>query len=193
MLCRWSLNPATGRSVCSASLRRVSLRVVMLLLVSLAGGCGYSIRPPFDKSVKTVFVPVLRTQSYRRDLNLNLTEMIQKEIKNRTPYKVVGSPENADTILEGTINYGDKNIVVESPFNLPRELNATVAVSVKWVHNPPNDADKARPPTIVAETVNFVPEVGETSLTAFYRTNQMLAAQIVDMMEQPWYTPSDLK
>ena len=45
--------------------------------------------------------------------------MIQKEIKHRTPYKVVGSPEKADTVLEGTINYGDKNIVVESPFNLP--------------------------------------------------------------------------
>ena len=193
MLCKWSLIPAPGGSVCSVCLRRVSLRVTTLILISLVGGCGYSIRPPFDKSVKTVFVPVLRTQSYRRDLNLNLTEMIQKEIKNRTPYKVVGTPENADTILEGTINYGDKNIVVESPFNLPRELNATVAVSVKWVHNPPSDADKARPPTVVAETVNFVPEVGETSLTAFYRTNQMLAAQIVDMMEQPWYIPSDLK
>ena len=193
MLCKWSLIPAPGGSVCSIRLRHVSLRVVTLILIGLVGGCGYSIRPPFDKSVKTVFVPVLRTQSYRRDLNLNLTEMIQKEIKNRTPYKVVGTPENADTILEGTINYGDKNIVVESPFNLPRELNATVAVSVKWVHNPPSDADKARPPTVVAETVNFVPEVSETSLTAFYRTNQMLAAQIVDMMEQPWYIPSDLK
>ena len=193
MLCKWSLIPAPGGSVCSVCLRRVSLRIMTLILISLVGGCGYSIRPPFDKSVKTVFVPVLRSQSYRRDLNLNLTEMIQKEIKNRTPYKVVGTPENADTILEGTINYGDKNIVVESPFNLPRELNATVAVSVKWVHNPPSDPDKARPPTVVAETVNFVPEVGETSLTAFYRTNQMLAAQIVDMMEQPWYIPSDLK
>ena len=59
---------------------------------------------PFDKSVKTVFVPVLKTQSFRRDLNLNLTEMIQKEIMHRTPYKVVGTPEEADTILEGTIN-----------------------------------------------------------------------------------------
>jgi Lipopolysaccharide-assembly len=168
-----------------------------LIMIMLAGtmlsGCGYTMRAPFDKSVKTVFVPVFRTQSYRRDLNLNLCEMVQKEIMQRSPYKVVGRPEGADTILEGTINFADKNIVVENPFNLPRELNATVSVVVKWTHNPPTEAEKSKPPTIVSETVNFVPEVGESALTAFYRVNQRLAAQIVDMMEQPWYTDADLK
>jgi hypothetical protein len=157
------------------------------------GGCGYSVRAPYDKSVKTVFVPVFKSNSFRRDVNTNLTDLVQKEIMNRTPYKVVGSPDEADTILEGTINFADKNIVVENPFNLPRELNATVNVSVKWTHNPPTEIEKNRPPTIVGETVNFVPEVGETSLTAFYRVNQNLAAQIVDMMEQPWYTDADMK
>jgi hypothetical protein len=164
-----------------------------VVFAAATGGCGYSVRAPFDKSVKTVFVPVFKTQSFRRDVNLNLTEMIQKEIQNRTPYKVVGRPEGADTILEGTVNYVDKNIVVENPFNLPRELNMTIAVSVKWVHNPPTEVEKGQAPTVVAETVNFVPEVGETALTASYRVNQRLAAQIVDMMEQPWFTDADLK
>jgi hypothetical protein len=180
--------PAKGRA---ARLTRSLL--IMVVTAATFCGCGYSIRAPFDKRIKTVFVPVLKTQSFRRDLNLNLCELIQKEIMHRTPYKVVGTPEEADTILEGTINYADKNIVVESPFNLPRELNGTVSVSVKWTHNPPTEAEKTRIPTIIAETVNFVPEVGETSLTAFYRINQNIAAQIVDMMEEPWYTESDLK
>ena len=173
---------------------RLSGTLIMIMLVgTMLSGCGYTIRAPFDKSVKTVFVPVFRTQSYRRDLNLNLCEMVQKEIMQRSPYKVVGRPEGADTILEGTINFADKNTVVENPFNLPRELNATISVVVKWTHNPPTEAEKCKPPTTVAETVNFVPEVGETALTAFYRVNQRLAAQIVDMMEQPWYTDADLK
>jgi len=176
------------------SAARLSGTLIMILLAgTMLSGCGYTIRAPFDKSVKTVFVPVFRTQSYRRDLNLNLCEMVQKEIMQRSPYKVVGRPEGADTILEGTINFADKNTVVENPFNLPRELNATVSVLVKWTHNPPTAAEKSKPPTNVSETVNFVPEVGETALTAFYRVNQRLAAQIVDMMEQPWYTDADLK
>lgn len=176
------------------SAARLSGTLIMIMLVgTMLSGCGYTIRAPFDKSVKTVFVPVFRTQSYRRDLNLNLCEMVQKEIMQRSPYKVVGRPEGADTILEGTINFADKNTVVENPFNLPRELNATVSVAVKWTHNPPTEVEKSKPPTTVSETVNFVPEVGETALTAFYRVNQRLAAQIVDMMEQPWYTDADLK
>jgi Lipopolysaccharide-assembly len=169
------------------------LALVAMLLVAPIVGCGYSIRAPFDKSVQTVFVPVFKTQSFRRDLNLNLTEMIQKEIMYRTPYKVVGSPVGADTIIEGTINFANKNIVVENPFNLPRELNATVSARVKWTHNPPTEEEEKQLPTVISETVNFVPEVGETALTAYYRVNQRLAAQIVDMMEKPWYTEHDLK
>jgi hypothetical protein len=118
----------------------------LTILAAAIAGCGYSIRAPYDRSVKTVFVPVFKTQSYRIGLNHNLTELVQKEIALRTPYRVVGRPEEADTILEGTVNFADKNIVVESPFNLPRQLNAMVSVSVNWTHNPPTEVEKRRPP-----------------------------------------------
>jgi hypothetical protein len=136
--------------------------------------------------VKTVYVPVFRSVSFRRDVNLQLTELVIKEIERRTPFKVVGSPEGADTVLEGSVNLADKNIIVENPFNMPRQLSATVTAAVRWVHNPPLDREKNADPVLVAETVNFSPEIGESSMTAFYRTNQKLAQQIVDMMEDPW-------
>ena len=41
--------------------------------------------------------------------------------------------------------------------------------------------------TIIAETVNFSPEIGESASTAIYAVNQRLATQIVDMMEMPWF------
>jgi hypothetical protein len=158
--------------------------------VSVAGlglsGCGYSIRPPSYPDIRTVYVPVFRSMSFRRDVNFMLTELVQKEIEVRTKYKVVGSPDEADTILEGTINFSEKNIVVENPFNLPRELNAWVQATVRWIHNPPLEQEVNAPPVIVGETVNFIPEVGETSQNAFYRTCQNLATQIVDMMDTPW-------
>ena len=149
-------------------------------------GCGYSVRAPFDRSVKTVYVPVFRSVSFRRDVQLQLTELVIKEIERRTGYKVVGTSEGADTILDGTINFADKNIIVENPFNYPRQLTATITVSVSWNHNPPTSEDLDRGPTQISETVNFVPEIGETSETAFYRANQLVARQIVDMMETAW-------
>ena len=150
-----------------------------------------SIRAPYDTRIKTVYVPVFKSITFRRDVNLMLTELVIKEIERRTPYKVVGTREEADTILDGTINFADKNIIVENPFNLPRQLTATIQASVNWIHNPPLDYEKNRAPTLVSETVNFAPELGETSVTAFYRANQNLATQIVDMMETAWSATHD--
>jgi hypothetical protein len=160
----------------------------LVLAAILAGtaGCGYSIRAPFNPSVKTVYVPVFRSITFRRDVNFQLTELVQKEIEKRTPFKVVGTPEGADMILDGEINFADKNIIVENPFNLPRQLTATLLANVRWTHNPPLEKELKADPVAVSATVNFVPEVGETSMTAFLRANQKLAMQIVDMMEEPW-------
>ena len=160
--------------------------LVMAAILSGPTGCGYSIRAPFDPGVKTVYVPVFRSITFRRDVNFQLTELVQKEIEKRTPFKVVGTPEGADMILDGEINFAEKNIGVENPFNLPRQLTATLLVRVKWTHNPPLEKERTAGPVVVAGTVNFVPEVGETSLTAFLHANQKIAMQIVDMMEEPW-------
>jgi hypothetical protein len=174
-----------------AGTRRINRRQAMLALsaavaLGAEGGCGYSVHAPFDRNIRTVYIPIFRSISYRRDLNLQLNELIIKEMERRTPFRHVGKIEDADTILDGTIILADKNIVVENPFNLPRQLTSTVNASVRWTHNPPLKEELDAPVTVVAETVNFVPEVGETAMTGFYRANQALAKQIVDMMEKAW-------
>jgi hypothetical protein len=177
------------RSLSTRPSRRDALRRLALLTLALpaAGpGCGYSVRAPFDPKVKTVYVPVVRSLTFRRNIQLELTEMTIKEIEKRTPYKVVGTPDEADTILECTVNFADKNIIVESPFNLPRQLNATVQVMAKWTHNPPLETEKDAQPVLIGDTVNFAIEIGETAETAFYRAAQDVATQIVDMMEHAW-------
>lgn len=166
--------------------RRGLLRLGMALAGLALSGCGYSIRPPGYPDVRTVYVPVFRSMTFRRDINYMLTELVQKEIEKRTKYKVVGTPEEADTILEGTISFAEKNLVVENPDNFPRELNAQVQVSVRWIHNPPLESEANAPPVIIAEAMNFAPEIGETAMTGFYATCQTLATQIVDMMDAPW-------
>jgi hypothetical protein len=159
-----------------------------LALIALATiGCGYSIRPPFDPAIRTVYVPVFRSAAYRRDLNLQLTELVQKEIERRSGYKVVGSPEGADTTLEGQVVYGDKNIRVENPNNLPRELLTLVTVQVRWLDNRnPDPKEQAKPYSIVVESLPFYPEIGDTTQAAFQRTLEKIARDIVNMMEQTW-------
>jgi hypothetical protein len=169
------------------SVPRVGL-VLGIALSLLAPGCrmtGYSARAPYDTRIRTVYVPVFKSITFRRDVNLMLTELVVKEIERRTPYKVVGKPEDADSALEGTVNFADKNVIVESPFNLPRQLTSTMIVTATWTDNKAEKKENPNP-AVIAETFNFYPEIGESSRAAFYRTCEKLATQIVNMMEEPW-------
>ena len=79
------------------------------------GFFGWHFHAPFDTSeVKTVAV-FFKSQRFRRDLEKQLTEAVIKEINLRTPYRVVGNHEEADSMLTGMINSDDKNLVVEAP------------------------------------------------------------------------------
>ena len=108
------------------------------------GFFGWHFHAPFDTSeVKTVAV-FFKSKSFRRDLEKQLTEAVIKEITLRTPYKVVGNHEKADSLLTGTITSADKNLVVEAPTNFARELNMTINVQVNWTHNPPTEIENKR-------------------------------------------------
>lgn len=162
-------------------------RLLASAVATFAAGCGYSIRPPYDTRLQTVYVPVFKSVSFHRDVNIQLTELVQKEIEKRTPYKVVGSPEGADTVLEGTIIQVDKNLGVENPFNLPRQLYGLVTVAVTWTDNRSGrNTTMQTAPVRVLEMKPFFPELGETSSLGFNAILQKLAQDIVGMMEEPW-------
>ena len=186
-----------------------TVRMVLALMTACVAGCGslrntnssgdhegffgWHFHAPFDTSeVKTVAV-FFKSNVFRRDLQQMLTEAVIKEIHLRTPYRVVANPENADSLLTATITSDNKNLVVESPTNFARELNATIVVQANWTHNPATDIEVLRTPTMISETLNFVPEVGQTTLSAYNQVIQSIAKQLVDMMEERWYLPQDLE
>jgi Lipopolysaccharide-assembly len=157
------------------------------------GFLGWHMSAPFDTSeIKTVAV-FFKTNQFRRDIEKQLTEQVIKEIRLRTPYKVVADHEKADSLLSGTIVTAGKNLVVEAPTNFARELNMTINVQVKWTRNPPTEIEDKQLPTMVTETWNFVPEVGDSTLTATNHVVISLAKQIVDMMEMQWRDETDVR
>jgi hypothetical protein len=207
-------NP-TERPACDRGHRLLARRPFPLAVLAAAGllsGCsmfpmepavrpdndeggffGWHMQAPFDLSQgKTVFVE-FKSQRFRRDLQLMLMESVTKEINMRTPYRCVGHPDQADLILTGNITVDDKNLVVEAPTNLPRQLTATMTLWIGIKHNPPRESEKNMAPTLITETLPFVPEVGQTALTSFQQVTENVAKQIVDMMEQPWFDETDLE
>lgn len=164
--------------------------VLTISFITILGGTGcratgYSVRAPYDTNVKTVYVPTFQSVTFRREINFQITELVIKEIHRRTPYHVVGKPDDADTTLSGTINYAEKNVVVENPNNLARQLTATIVIAVTWTDNKAVEK-KDTNPAVVANTFNFYPEIGEPVEAAFYRDSEKMATQVVNMMEQSW-------
>lgn len=160
-------------------------------LALLAGGCGYTTRPMHSSYVQTVHVPMFQSKTFRRGLEFQLTEAVAKEIEKKTPFKVVDS-ENADTILEGTIRYADKRVVVESPEDDPRHIDLAIAVDVTWRDRRSGEVlrtDETEPVAwtrLVRQDARYAPELGQSVATASFEVVQDLATQIVAMMEEPW-------
>ena len=162
----------------------------LALLLTLVGGtwatsgCGYSSKPTYMTSVKTVAVPIWGNKTFRREWEFRLTEAIDKNIEYRTPYKI--SPLNkADTVLTGEIVDISENVLTRRyGADLPRETQLTVVVNFVW--------KDLRSGKILVERKSFaraateIPQIGERVDDAQQWAIEKLAAAIVDQMQTEW-------
>lgn len=170
------------------------LLVVATLAAVASGGCvGYRMgsRTLYRGDIRTVYVPVVRNDSFRAELGTRLTEAIQKEIELRTPYKVVSDP-SADSILSCLITFDDKQVLGETQNDDPRYLRTAVAVQVNWTDRRGGllMENRVLPPGELAfffgSSAAFTPEAGQSISTAQQRAIEQLAAHIVGHMETRW-------
>ncbi len=180
---------ATSR--CAAHARRPCLWLaVMACGVWSLPGCGYMVGNAYGPDVRTVEVPIFENDTYRRGIEYQLTESVQREIQLRTPFRLVKGP--ADTRLTGRIVEARKNVLGENQNDDPRELQFALFVRVTWEDLRTGQllAQQEVPlqpqsiPTVgVAE---FAPEVGQSLASSSQDATNRLARQIVNMMEAPW-------
>ncbi len=158
----------------------------------LTSGCApyrFGVGSLYRPDIRTVYVPMIEADTYRRNLGERLTEAVVKEIESRTTYKVVASP-NADSVLNCRILLVDKRLVIENALDEPREMDASFTVDVHWVKHGQVIGQAVIP--VPSETIKvwqntpFVPEIGQSIATAQQEAIDKLAAQIVDLMEVEW-------
>ncbi|MBC8351490.1 MAG: hypothetical protein H8E66_05855 [Planctomycetes bacterium] len=163
-------------------------------LLAIATGCaGYQIgtRSLYRPDIQTVYVPMFESDSFRRNLGERLTEAVAKEIELKTPYKVVHRPD-ADSVLSARITSETKRVVSEQVDDIPRNLEADLAVQVNWYDRRGEylmqDAQFNFSPVAfsVAQSADFTPEGGQSVATAHQEAIQRLAEQIVSQMESRW-------
>jgi len=168
-------------------------RALVLSVILLAGCTGYQVGTSslYSPAVRTVYVPMFESDSFRRNQGERLTEAVMKEIESKTPYKVVGTP-NADTTLTGRIAEETKRVVVENRLDDPRQAEVKLQVQVRWTdrHGRLIRQSESIPlsdlPIGVDGDASLFPEVGQSVATAHQQAIQRAAQQIVAMMETPW-------
>lgn len=165
----------------------------LIYMASVSGCAAYQFgsQSLMRPDIRTVFVPVIRTDSQRADLGVRLTEALQREIERRTPYKVTGDPA-ADSVLTCRIDGDVKQVITETVTDEPRALDAVIAIQVSWVDRMGSVLleNQVLPPGELAialvESHRFVPEAGQSISTANQEAIVRLASHIVDQMEFRW-------
>ena len=164
-----------------------------ILFLTLTGCAGYQVGADslYAPDIATVFVPMIESDSYRRDLGERLTEAIVKEIELKTPFKVVGTPD-ADSILSARLFDDHRKSLVESPFDDPRVFENELRAEVTWLNRrrqpiaPPQVIPVPADLVAISQTSNLIPEAGQSVATAQQQAIERLAQQIVSTMEEPW-------
>jgi hypothetical protein len=194
------------------------LPLAALVLSSCSSGSydfcvlGYTTQSQFDRTIHTVRVPIFRNRTFVRNIESELTQEVVRQIEVRTPWKVVGCSEDADTELVGTVVMVTKHNNLVNPLNEVRQGDATVGVQILWrdlrtgelltrlptppplEELPPPGGQKQATPVplqeslgiLVIRSASFIPELGQSTSSARKQVVDDLAKQIVNMMEMPW-------
>lgn len=172
---------------------RRSGRLAMLLLTATAaliiGGCGYRSRSLYPTDIKNISVPIFANGTYRRNWEFRLTEAVDKDIEEETPYKVT-SGRHADSVLTGKIVSIQENILTSRfTTNLPQESEITVVVDFTW-----KDLRSGR---VLVERKSFarasteVLQLNQRVFDAEQQAVERVARGIVGQLQRPWGNPTD--
>jgi len=168
-----------------------------LLLVSLAGCAQYRVGADslYAPDVRTVYVPMIESDSYRRDLGERLTEAVVKEIELKTNFKVVNTP-TADSVLSVRLQGDTRRTLAEDSFDAPRVLENEIFAQVTWLNRrrlPMGPVQSFPIPggltggvTGFRQDSTLIPASGQSVVTSQQQAIVQLAQQIVGSMEEPW-------
>jgi hypothetical protein len=138
--------------------------------------------------IRTVYVPVARSESFRRHLGERLTEAVVREIESNSSMKVVHTSD-ADSVLDLHLVSDKKYLLAEDRFDVPRSLDYELIVVSKWsdrTGNPLTDSAYIPVDLTLTTSSSLVPEGGQSLAVSQVKSIQGLARQIVNQMEAGW-------
>ena len=171
----------------------LAIILMALVLAPLAGCAAYRLgsQSLYAADINTVYVPMIVSDSFRRDLGERLTEAVVKEIELKTPFKVVGTPD-ADSVLSTRLLGDTKRVIVENKNDDPRVVEVNLSAEVTWLNRrrqpicPPTALPMPPELLSIGQASSMIPEAGQSLVSSQQQAIERLAQQIVSTMEEPW-------
>jgi hypothetical protein len=184
----------TNDGKANVTLRVVIAACVASLFVLVSGGCaGYAVgaRSLYPQQVRTIYVPMFQSDSFRRYTGEELTEAVTKRIGSKSSLQLAPATE-ADSYLNVRIYSEQKRILAENRNDEPRNLEVSYFARVHWVDRQGRSLrDPLTLPVAplllsISQQSHFIPEAGQSYATARQQALDRLAEQIVNHLEAPW-------
>jgi hypothetical protein len=172
---------------------RPKLAAAALLALMLIAGCGYNSAQGGDgykwssvyrQDVRTIAVPIFKSNDYQRGVEFSLSKSLVNQIEANTPYKVVPR-EKADTILEGEIvSVRANTLSSDRQAAIPQEQLLDVTINFTW-----KDLRTGR--ILVSrqgfeQTAAYYPTLGEGRFVGTQQATEKLALAIVQELQADW-------
>ncbi|MDR4499490.1 MAG: LPS assembly lipoprotein LptE [Candidatus Scalindua sp.] len=159
-----------------------SLAALLFVLIMVCG-CGYSTKSLIIRDVETIYVPVFENNTFRRDLEFDLTKAVKDEVLSKTSLRIV-KKDDADTVLYGTINNLNEAILTQNTGDNIVENQITLFVDFKLI-------DMRTGKTLVerkdiSQLAEYVIARGETLDSAYEEGVTDMAETIVNLIEEKW-------
>ena len=158
-------------------------RTVLLLTLLGLTGCLYQVGSLIPADVKTIHVEMFENATFRRELEIALTEAVQREIRRRTHLRLTAK-DNADTILTGEVVDFRGRTEVKDVEDDVFSQDVTVYVNMKWVDR--RTGRVLAKGTRLNRPVRIFTTRGDTVAAAAVESFRYLAETIVDRMEGGW-------
>jgi len=182
-----------GTQRCWVDIRIYSTVVSFSILIAATYlalcGCsklnGYSNESMFPQDVDSVCLEMFDNQTFRRDVEYELSDALSKRIEVETPYKIVSSRDRADTVITGRIvSIGEFALSTERETGRVLEKEVELQALVNWKNLKTGEL------LIDNESVSASASYSEYQQQDFKYASTLaannLARKIVELMEKKW-------
>jgi len=166
-----------------------AVMLLCCLLLLCFCGCGqmggYSSESLFPKDVSSVYVKMFDNQSLRRGAEYELTDALAKRIEAETPYKIISSPDRADTVISGQIvSVSESVLTSERQTGRALEKEVLLQAVVNWKNLKTGELLIENRSVSASASFSEWQNQGFSYASGLAANN--LARRIVELMEKEW-------